>query len=87
MRDAGERLPRGEGGALKFWFVQVQHGGDVHENVRLSRSDAKRWAVDRLRTLGEPVGGIDWTDTEESSRAEIGLGASILITFREPPAD
>ena len=72
---------------MKFWFVQVQHRGDVHENVRLSRSDAKRWAVDRLRTLGVRVGGIDWTDTEESSRGEIGPETAIMITFGEPLAD
>ncbi len=72
---------------MKFWFVQVQHGGDVHENVRLSRSDAKRWAVDRLRTLGVRVGGIDWTDTKESSQGEIRPGTAVVITFGEPQSD
>ena len=73
--------------ALEFWFVQVQHGGDVHENTRLTRSEAKRWAVGRLRTLGVRVGGIDWTDTEESSRGEIGPETAIMITFGEPQSD
>ena len=72
---------------MNFWFVQVQHGGDIQQNARLTRSDAKRWAVDSLRTLGVRVGGLDWTDTEESSRVEIGPGTAIVITLGEPLAD
>ena len=72
---------------MKFWFVQVQHRGGIHENTRLTRSEAKRWAVGRLRTLGVRVGGIDWTDTEESSLGKIRPGTAVVITFGESQSD
>ena len=72
---------------MKFWFVQVQHGGDVHENVRFSRSDAKRWAVDTLRTQGEVLGPIDWTDKEGASHGEIRPGTAVVITYGKSQSD
>ena len=65
----------------------MQHGSDVHENTRLSRSDAKRWAVDTLRTQGEVLGPIDWTDTEGASHGEIRPGTAVVITYGKSQSD